>query len=198
MEEGRGFLAILLCQVSFLAAAVLSTGAFAEALYRSQWWEGLAFALACVCLRLSLHHRRLLWLALLLYTLAGTVLVCHLAALLLPDAQGRSALYISAPLLPLSFAVVHLHRARTVRESVLLSAALILFVECASVCILDDRVWDWRYAYACLFTVGGAVYVNAVSTYVLLEKLSAEDAWQGAALVYLQPLLLVEDALRSA
>jgi hypothetical protein len=120
--------------------------------------------------------------------------------------RGQNAVYISVPLLLFSFVAVHMinvHRphnteAQSVNVSIIVSTIFILFVECGSVCIIDDTIWDWKYAYACLFTVGFTVYLNGVSTYVLFTQRSEEsDKWERAALVYLQPLLLMEDSVKA-
>jgi hypothetical protein len=179
-------------------------------------------------LSLHLYPRVLLILSLLFHAVSGTVIVCHLSSLILCNnfshlydggggdidgcsaasastVRGQNAIYISVPLLLFSFVAVHLTNIRhphateeSVTLSIIVSTVFILFVECGSVCIIDDTIWDWKYAYACLFTLGFTVYFNGVSTYILFSQRSEEsDKWQRAALVYLQPLLLMEDSVRA-
>lgn len=137
--------------------------------------------------------------------------------------RGQNAIYISAPLFVLSFLMVHMsncyHRYYyadislnyndtngIVWDAILQNALFIIFAACISVCIIDDITWDWKYAYAFLFTAGITTYINGFSTFIFMttttgkndthDMILQEDYWTVAALVFLQPLLFVEDTIK--
>jgi hypothetical protein len=179
--------------------------------------EGLVFIITTLFMRvfIEIYPRILLLLSLLFYTLSGSFIVAHLASLLVcadddtcldsdPDTErGRNTIYISAPLLILSFLLVHgmnfyLGLKGAVLQAIARNTMFILFTVSCAICILDDDVWDWKYAYAFLFTLGITTYLNGVSTFILVSKEGEiiQDVWQTAALVFLQPLLFVEESVK--
>jgi hypothetical protein len=82
-------------------------------------------------------------------------------------------------------------------DSITLNVILILFIACGSVCVIDDNTWDWKYAYVFIFTIGMTSYINGISIFIYFsnDAKKAYDAWQLVAIVYLQPLLFIEEAI---
>ena len=259
--DARGFLIIVLAQLLVLCFSALFTcswiletssdrvillGIANEFYYNvglhGMIWEIVVFFVISFFLRLSLYlyPRILLILSLILYTLSGTVITCHLSSVIIcseasyifdesnigeksiasestttlhcdassPSAiRGRSAIYISTPLILFSFLFAHMNNfislhglaflEQSIIRSIIQNTVFILFIVCGCVCIIDDSVWDWKYAYTCLFTLGFTAYLNGVSTYILFSPNKGKDIWQTAALVYLQPLVLVEDSIKT-
>ena len=180
-----------------------------------------AFLIASFFLRCSMYirPRLLLVMTILLFTLSGTFVLCCLSSILVCSSselfsdhcrcnaestvRGQNAVYISISLLVLSFFTIHyaIHRSTNtkgmVMDTIARNTMLIMFVSCASVCVIDDNIWDWKYAFAFLFTLGLTTYINTLSAFVFHSNETDNDAWQLVGLVYLQPFLFIEDSLKA-
>lgn len=179
------------------------------------FWEIIIFVITSILMRISmeLYPRILLISALFAYTLSGSFIATHLASLLVVCTHdtcvisdyGKNTIYVSTPLLVIAFLFIHTlniyQDIKTQKEAVISAIArntmIVLFIVCTSICIIDDSAWDWDYAYAFLFTLALTTYLNGFSTFILFSKeVHDKDVWQMAALVYLQPLLFIEDSVK--
>ena len=230
--QNKGFLCILLAQVSFLVLFVLSVTSVSSSTHldialffrhtiafegETLFLEVLVFIITTLFMRVSIeiYPRILLILSLIFYTLSGSFIVAHLASLLVcadddtcmysdsDTMRGRNTIYLSAPLPILSFLLVHgmnfyMGLNGAVLQAIVRNTLFILFTVSCAICIIDDDVWDWKYAYAFLFTLGITTYLNGVSTFILISKEAEiiQDVWQMTALVFLQPLLFVEESVK--
>ena len=187
-------------------------------------FSAIAFLVTTLIMRCTLYlrPRLLLCFSLLLHTISSTWVICCLSSILVcstnevfSDAclstspstiRGQNAAYISVSLLVLSFFLIHFANhiisdiqatSNRVIDTIARNSMLIIFISCGSVCIIDDVVWDWKYAFAFLFTLGITTYINTISTFVFYSNESSSiDAWQLVALVYLQPFLFIEDSMK--
>ena len=218
---------IVICSVSwntFIPGEVQELEAANVFLYhmgiRGMMWEFVSFVLASILLRvcIQLQPKILLILSLLCYTISGTFLVCHVACILICSGdegegctamspstiRGQNAVFISVSLIFTSFFIIHILNYYTkvnvddiVLNTIIQNSLFILFVACGSICIIDDNIWDWKYAYSFLFTLGITTYINSFSAFILVSNHNQEhDMWQTASLVFLQPLLFVEESIR--
>lgn len=231
------FFAILFTQLVFLSCAILCTVSLrdgkkitvADWLHNGMGTQGLVYEMGalfvtCVLMRGCMAMKRndgesrvLPAGALVLYTLVGTFLICHLASLVIcytdnnkektclvttPSiVQGQNAVYIATALLVPSFIFVHAyfrHGGDPMGIRVIITNTLfILFASCSGICVVDDYVWDWKYAYTTLFALGFTTYISGFSTFVSPTKEEeAVDPLLTTLVFFLQPFLLVETALR--
>jgi hypothetical protein len=87
---------------------------------------------------------------------------------------------------------------RKVHGSAVQSAGLCLFASALCLIIIDDRIWDWRYAATVFASLILSVYLNAVCTWMLAvvetdAAGAAKSAFHVTALIILQPILFAEN-----
>lgn len=178
----------------------------------------------------------LLLCSMIFYTICGAILVCHISSMIVcheneeqclasstQTFRGRNAVYLSAALLILPIFVNYYidvtysssPSSETMNDegknisfiAIISNSIIVIFVAICTICIIDDAVWDWRYAYAILFTLAITTYISGISSYILFEdhhnkstlfllEKTTRDALQIEALVILQPLLFVEASVR--
>lgn len=235
----RGFLLILLTQLLFLSCAIFLTASLhddsGKILVLANWMHSdmgivwIAYELAvllgiCILMRVCIHAREGKWRllqigSLVLYTISGALLICHLASLVIcysegnaqrpclastpSSVEGRNAVYISTALLVPSFIFTHVINYESKSSGDLMSmrtiitnTLFILFATCSSICVIDDYVWDWKYAYTTLFTLGFTTYVSGFSTLVSFSQSEADPVFI-TLFFFLQPLLLLETMLEN-
>ena len=93
-------------------------------------------------------------------------------------------------LVSFSFVIVQdLHGAQAMAQIV----GLILLLSGLALVTIDDRVWDWRYAYSVLFSIISATYIN----YVIgtCRSCSSGSTCHLCSLVIMQPILFIEEWL---
>lgn len=217
---------ILLCSVSFIpetSQELEAASAFRHYMgLRWMVWEVLCVFLASILMRvcLNVQPRILLILSIVLYTIVGTFVACHITSILIcgttdgdvcalsdpSTIRGQRAIFVSTPWLTLSFIINHLMYYNPKEESMIIwrtllqNTFMIVFSACISVCIIDDSEWDWKYAFAFLFTLGVTTYINVFSTFIRFSKdfhsYEDQDMWKLTAMIYLQPLFCLEESIK--
>ena len=127
--------------------------------------------------------------------------------------RGRNAVYIGAGLLVPSFIFIHLLNFRggaqhfekaeeMAEKAILVTTVMLIFTVCGIICIIDDSVWDWKYAYTFLFSLCISAYLSGFSTFIVFNQegefatTSNHQYPHMAALFFLQPLLFLEASIK--
>jgi hypothetical protein len=204
----RAFAWVLFAQATLFCASIMALASGGWELQESFFYVGAGlFVLSCIALRVAVTLTSGTFTALVLcaYTVGLTLMGCQFAGWLFgigadeeeeaaDPGGGQRAVYLGCLtfLVALVWGQFALQAGEEPRAVTTQSALLILFTSGLALVSIDDRVWDWRYAYGILFSVAG-------STYLLLNTephVKLEDSPQKTcALIILQPILFVEDWL---
>ena len=169
--------------------------------------------LAVACILLRVFSKSLL--CLLLNTVAVSAVGCQLAVWLCASdnrdelERGQVSVLLACGAIAISFVIIQfiwLKRsavagvasepdALKVAQAVMQSTVIVCFVFGAAIVAIDDRVWEWRYAYAVLLSAVASAYLNGFAAYYLQQKQGS--SFTVCSKIILQPLLLVEGWLVS-
>ena len=230
----QGFVIILtvqICIFSFFVMLTVSEERMLEEMNQHLYWGEIglgAFIAACILLRVlvSMNQPTLLAAMIGVYTLALSMMGCQVVAWLLSsdpqeydsrddvfdDAsvkRGKNSVYFGCISIVLSFVVVQCMKKKedAIQTLVVQSVLIIMLFNGLLIICMDDRVWDWRYAYIMLFAIAAATYLNCISTYYIDPRQdelpfmdssnspSSKSPFYLVALVILQPILFTESWL---
>ena len=204
-----------LCACTLITSSVYSAS-FYSVFHNSSFMPYVsvsAFVLSYILLRACLRTQGLL-LCLLLNTLGVSMMGCQIAVWLCATddtdtfKRGKLAIALGCMSLLVSFITIQfvwLHYYWQQNEGavntivmriITQSTVIVCFIFGASIVVIDDRVWEWRYAYAILFTVLISAYLNGFTAFFHLQnnKNNASAATVCAEII-LQPILFIEEWL---
>ena len=202
----RGFVTILFLQ-ALVSCGLVTLAVFVRDITRAfnsneymAWMSLFAFLFSCILLRFLLFlskedSRHYLAVGLCVYTIGLSVLGCQIGAWMVSASggeeelrRGQMAVAIGCVSILVSFLGIQL-QSQPLPGVLLQSTAIVLFVFGSAIVVLDDRVWEWKYAYVMLFSLAAAAYLNGLATYLSPAGL---DPLTTCAHVILQPVIFAE------